>query len=450
VAEVPGRQRGEDEFSRALGIVKQLARESKRGISSAEGRLVFRQGIRVVFESQDVRRLDEATDLVMSIPQFKRNFRRADVFRAIEGVLIESLSHEASQRDSFLEKRIDALRRDLVAKTIDWVVEIPLVNIDMRGSELQVGNCLIKRKAKKIGRRQKEILRNIEQQRIAKGYRPVTITHFEKELDENVGEVIAVVKEHGSSQIAVRAALDQARAAVDILKVYSFPNDDFYGRYIGVKGESQDTQFREIILLARDESQFSFHPEHTLIKWRFELDADRYRFLKYGNFKNLSRMLVNYHNNGFNERVVSGARWVGRALNIPVALGRMADKRDDFLTFSNFYLYQRIVGLVTALETMLLQSDEGAKGEKLGNRSARLITSNDEDRENVDRVVKDSYKRRNEILHAGRTNVSRREVEELAWICQHVVFKLASFEGRFQRVADYLEYLEAGDLEKEE
>jgi hypothetical protein len=228
------------------------------------------------------------------------------------------------------------------------------------------------------------------------------------------GEVVAETTVFGLKDIATMEALHRTRVALAALRLYTWPNDDHYKRYLAVKGEMPEGGTRSIFKFARDGSACATQFGRVGPMFPFELDGDRLKTMKQLEFPHLSRLLKADRTN---IQIESAEK--GTAVNRP--------------TLDYFKIGERFLKLFIALEAVLLWNSNEPVTRNVAERTAFLLGRTAEDRKLLSMRMRELARTRGDIVHRGDTFVSQSELRYLTQVVQAVIIELL----RLNRLKNY-------------
>jgi len=265
-----------------------------------------------------------------------------------------------------------------------------------------------------------------------------------KELIEDqfkIGGTYASIKVDATNkEEGYKKAIEEIDTSLNIFKLYRYPNDDFYRRYFGIKGEVIPTDTRVILYKEILGGIGSYTKvEKTGFSYQYTLDKTRIAYMMNNGFGKIHQMLRNQRTK-LDNRIISAINWYGKSFNSYTSNKDIIPQKDKF------FEVERFIYCIIALESLLIFDREPIRS-NLARRVAHLCELQ-YDKEKVSKTVKNLYDIRSDIIHDGIKSVSKNDLNKLLLITSATIISLVKRRNRLKinTIEDLREWLSKRDL----
>jgi hypothetical protein len=410
-----------------------------------------KKGITVVLDEADQVLFDEAVDEILKDRAISDNFSRRDIVDSLQDIV--SSCGKVKHKTAKLKHELKELDKKLKSKIQYHTFLVPIANLEIpnKSRAFYVGDVKFfvfsKSRAAKWLRQFKKNIANTKSKKYLKDksgktYIAQTKKHF---IEPLLGKTFAEVKSVGTERVAKRKAINRARLALSILKLYNLPQDDSFRRYFGIEGEVNAGTRRMIPRLYPQGGVDSITSEVIGYMDPFSIGKVRLEYMKKNGFRKVYNILKKHKRTNLEARILNAIYWYGSAFDVEVSKKEERDTTlEDILkaareskpkdSIEEISLAERFVKLMISLETLLLNlpGKESSKTQNLSERVALLTPSKTNDKIYVKKLVKKLYSTRGSIVHEGETDITGLELDLLMRITQDTIFKLLSKKDRIR------------------
>lgn len=320
--------------------------------------------------------------------------------------------------DSYLRGRLNTLIAGIRASVAQNLVIVPLEGIEIE-KNFRFGDIDFRRGTKALFR---SIARkyNISRSNI------LFPTGNKKKLTKTYAICLVTASE---SKKATEKGITKVEEVMNIIRFFHSPNN------FGIQGNYIAPSLFEYIIINIRSRVTTQTLGWSRLTATLSLDIKRIKLLNQRGLVRLKNMYMKGDSRTIFENVTYGAiQWFGK-------------------TVRDFDLVDNFIKCIIALETLLLNRyDE--KNNNLAervamiyfgamrgrNRRNRIILR--KDRKLLFDIIKDAYKKRNDIVHDGSTNVKELEYNRLRGIVWHIIMKILNDFGKYKTRDDWLKYVE--------
>ena len=405
-------------------------------VSTNIGKLWFRKEIFVELDVDETKDFYDALEEILKDDFIKRNITEKFLEEKLEGILSETLKLKEKERSNFIKNELTNLKIYFQNEIRDWIFIVPINNLVVKRI-FSVGNVRFyvlnnhrKKKVKNI------LLNNLknnknytenQKEKILKNVQKIYITPLS-------GSTCAEVKVMGVLDHAQQLAFHRIRLAISALKLYAYPNDDFYKRYFGVIGDVIGPTHRVCLRYTVDEKRFNPSFEKIGYLDHFSLDGDRIKFMKANGFNKLNEILKIPNPNDVERRLLTSIYWFGEAMSLQVYYSKdqiYGDYRKKHENLTYFKFSERFIKLFTALECLLILNNRETIANNLARRSALLLSKEYKERRIINKKVKELYHKRSDIVHQGEEFISKSNLAYLTRFVQAAIITLIKIKDRY-------------------
>lgn len=264
-------------------------------------------------------------------------------------------------------------------------------------------------------------------------------------LGVTCGKVVLSATEENLTEKAVSLATN----AINILRLYSYPNDDFYTRYLGVKGDISPKIKRQILAYETSTGQFYPSAEWVGPLYEFEIDNQRLKFMRDNGFQFISKLLKNKKNTEFDEKLLTAINWFGTARSVILQVkrgivGERPSITNEPRNVRRMNLGMRIMSYFATLECLFTFGRERGVSNKVPMRVSKVMTRKKKDRSKLKKYMKTLYTLRSEIIHSGFDAISEESEKRLFRYTQQSIFRVIKLRKRlkFTLLDDFRKWLD--------
>jgi len=367
------------------------------------------------------------------------NFTVKDLENLLKPLILSILKAKGDQRNSEIEKQITELRNRLRAGVERWSFVIPIANLTLERKQLKIGNVRFFTFTDSHVTSWKSMFYNTSYK-----LKPETRIKYRDEICNNV---LAPLKQCVCAGITVEAkyeraselALQEVRNALHVITMFFLGNEDFYRRYIGIKGEIvavNSTDSRRNVLFSSNGLP-GFHIETAGPRYPLELDKTRVDWMMKSGLREVTALIAKKETNSFEDRLRTAIYWLGAAMNVQIASttkevdtkidlarNQKGKRMKQFRDFEFHNFAERLIKLIVALESLVILDEREPVASNLGERAAFLVAKKPNDRIYVDGQIKKLYRLRSRAIHHGRTEITHEELDWLSIVVQTAIIRL--------------------------
>lgn len=413
-------------------LLRPLAVEVTPVTSSSYSRMVrmfSREGATVLFDERDHKRYEAAVSHILSVQAIHQNFPEKFIRERLDQIIARCVVRK--QKSRCLAREVDKLYDEFRTSVRRRTFIVPLANLKLVGRRrlLLGGYKVYEFTAARERRFLRDVYATVDVSKPGVAKRRARIREwYERFAKEHlIGKVCVEFEIASTNKVASHLAVQRARLFVNLLRLYTYSNDDFYRRYIAVDG--QENRGRSAFL-SGDGSTYTIHPIDTRPLFEFELDRERISFMEAESVRFLATLMTETNHGELQRRLLSAIHWFGEAMAVPVVdtiTDELATQSRGSpvldLEYSNHG--KRMLLLFTALECALLDGHAGAITRKLSERTAYILSRDLNQRYRIAKEVEGLYETRGGIAHAGHAYVERKALQSLARLTQAVILQLA-------------------------
>lgn len=270
----------------------------------------MREGITVFLSQGDIEYYYSILKEILREPNIARSFSIDDIEKEVQGIIFRILKLKTMEKETQIQKEVDNIIKNLNAKIDEWTFILPIENLKLMRKYLTIGEVKFfvfsKYQYSKWLREYKYILDNNKHYKDKNNFKKEDIKKFrERLLNPLLNSTCAKIKVKGTNSGAKQVAIKKVDLALSCIKLYSYPNDSFYKRYFGIKGEIIPPNIRPI--LSQKEGQHHLNPslESTGYAYSFELDTDRLNFMYKNGFNKLKDVLNKKNKTDLEQRIIN-------------------------------------------------------------------------------------------------------------------------------------------------
>jgi hypothetical protein len=393
--------------------------------------------------------LRSAVDALARLHNIGRYFEDLELHGELQSVVYEVLSVEKSstRRETLLDEKLSRLVTQLRSKVGNWTIVVPVDNLLIESKRrLDVGNvtffCFSRRHSLRTLAQIKDILmHNPHYANNPKLINRLLKDSGEHHLNPLIGKTCAKTVVFGREENAFDDALFRIEEALAGLKLFRYTNDDFYARHFGIQGTVISEKRRPMLYYSEKLRHIGFRSDIMGALFRFEVDAERIRFMRTRGFRKLNHILAKQHRTDVEDRIISSALWFARATDVILSKSTRIESpfqglggrgRKKRLQSEMMAPYDRLLKLFVSLETLLLFDEHEPIASNLAQRTAILVGADYPRRRNIVKFVKEMYKKRSGVIHHGGKDILESELQELMYLTQTAITTLLSRSERMR------------------
>ena len=407
---------------------------SSRPFTHEHLKIWTREGITVFLDKNELQNYNEILKEIITDPAIYQGFSMKDIEKSVQEIISRVLRTKPEGRENKIIQEVDSLVANLNRRVHDWIIVVPLENIELVNRQFKVGDVLLLRftryQANRYLSELKSILNRNPNYRDKIGVRRKFIESVKKHnIDPLIDWTCAKVKVRGTLKGAQQVAIRKIETALSCIKLYSYFGDISSGIYFGLKGEIVPRSIRSIIRERKDKQSFNPSREAIGYLFPFKLDETRLNFMRKNGFNKLKTIIVKKKQTDVEKRLINSILWYSKACDIPDI--KKVEERKPFSKKTKadneeiefFNLSDRFLKLMISLECLLIFGREN-KRVNLATRSSYILTDNKEQRKRLQDYVKKRYDTRSKIVHEGSFVASKTETNGFMNYVQSVIISL--------------------------
>ncbi len=325
-----------------------------------------------------------------------------------------------------LEKRVNKILRDLEQKmsvpALTWEVHIPVDGLSVQGLPISFGKVLFRVGDETYKRKIKRDLKqgaaiSPDTPSVKKDFSDHAMTSF----DENWrGRPVAQVKVKAITSAAAQAkGLKELQTTIDVINFFSdVLIDTGNGGRVYLPGDtSRGKAFSMACQFSDTGSCVGNNLSHYRVgaKSAFLLSKETAKKLNAFGFEKASAVLKKQDKSEWEKQILSALQWAGRATSNRIVNEEISEKT-GIRREEAFLLY------AVALESLIVTGSEITY--KFSTRGAHLMGSTHANRKNISKRLKNLYHLRSKIVHDGLSEVSEKELAEMAMYARTAVTRI--------------------------
>jgi hypothetical protein len=393
--------------------------------------------------------LRKGIDALAGLRDIRRYYGDLELHNELQSIVYQVLTAEntRNRREELLKQKVSELVSKLRSRIGDWRIVVPIDNLAVRKRQrFRMGKIAVftygpSHSRKALAQIKASLLRNphyVGKQDFIEKYVKM---RKQRDIGLLVGKTCAETTVHGRADDAFDEALPKIEEGIAGLKLFHYPNDDFYARYFGISGRIVSGSVRPMLLYPQGHGPVGSEIRAVGSRFEFELDSDRLRFMRACAFPKLSKILAKQERTHVEERIVTAVLWFAKAVDVIISeraraepfpdirVGRSRTRRPQAEMMSP---YDRLLKLMVSLEAILIIDKSEPIQSNLAERSALLIGKDYPQRRQIVKFVKDMYDKRSGVVHHGGKEISQSELEQLAYLTQMTIVKLLTNLARWK------------------
>lgn len=393
-----------------------------------------RDGITVFLQKEEEKLFYEILKEIITDPIIHQSFSVKDIETSIQEIITSVLKQTKEKREAAIVQEVDTLLTKLKSKISLWTFIIPIENLKLAARQFKVADVSLfmftEFQAMSAIKYLRDILNDNKHYKNNSALKRKIIEKFrERSVDPLLGSTCAKVEVRGTVEGAQQIAIRKIDTVLSLIKLYSYSNDTFYGRYFGIKGEIIPSNHRSILRYKKDRSEFNPLLERTGYAIPFALDKERINFMEENGFNKLRDIVRKNVKTDFHTRLLNAIFWYSKAIDIP-EVKKVEDKKlfgaaskRPYEEVEFFNLGDKFLKLIISLECLLIFGKEN-KSFNLRTRSSYILTDDIEERKRLQAYMKKAYETRSTIVHEGGFAVSKAETNQFMNYVQSVIIAL--------------------------
>lgn len=388
-------------------------------------------GVFVELDDSDFKEKQMALDEIFKDTRIKEYFPREYVEEKIQSIISRSFNIPLEKREKFFTDEIYKFYEDLKKNIKEWVILVPIDNLKIK-ENFSIGDVIFfpsdNHNFEKIANDlvthilknnphytddEKKVILNQQLDIIRKSANGFTIT-------------LAEVKIKGIKEIAQKEAMQKVRIALHIARLYNLPSEHESTMQFGICGEVIRYNIRYTIRYDSDLTTVAPVSETTGFMFPFEFTDKRLEFMKNNGYEDLKNIFLSKKPTDFEKRLLTTIYWYGEALKTETFYESKTalEGNSDYKHLEYFNLNQKFLKLMIALESILLFDENEPITNNVAERVAFILESKFDGRKSIKSIIQRLYKLRSGIVHHGKSNLSKDDVNLLSWIVQKTIFNL--------------------------
>jgi uncharacterized protein (UPF0332 family) len=371
---------------------------STLGKVNSSPRIVTRANTTISIDEHGVRSLYSIIRaLRVERPQIASNFSEEHIENKLIDIVVTCHAVPSATLDSKLRKEIRSLMAKLQNTIGSWVFFVPIINmrfvnfrkfsiglVDLYGVNLNTVKYLQSKFKAKIGH-----------QSARKTF---------SELSGRGIAVLAIAKvEAGEIEKAKTKAVSTVETALNVLRLYNFTSKfgtqrEFYGAF-----RNEELYWKNLTTSSSGSSLSALSIPQV---YAFNLDKTMLNSMRKHQLSDFDRLLTKAPPTKLESKLLTSIHWYGLAIK---------DEQE----------VDRFVKLIVSLEALLLNKNNEPKKHMLGDRAAFILGKDKDARERVFDLVTKAYSLRGDIVHEGRIDFSKEEIDSLLAVLRGLIFKMA-------------------------
>ena len=331
--------------------------------------------------------------------------------------------------------------------TDKWVLVIPVENLQLSKRRLKIGRVVFFKFTKihlaRYARITKNILApNVHYTREQKRQHVKLVR--ERILEPLLNKTCAETHLSGHLEDVTQETLNVVDAALNVMKLYRYINDDFYSRYFGIAGTVVPIVRRDMLRVNVSETHFD--PTSSMVGhlFPFEIDNERLQFMRKNGLKQIASLVGKSSRNSLENRIVAAIHWFAKAFDVaigdylrsrpielPVEKITMKGTKSDSITF-----FDRLVKLMICAETLFLFGRDEPIRTSISERSALLLGRTYRERREIKRFFGTMYDKRSDIVHGRKAQLTEDELTHLTYYLQVAIITLVKRLKRLKLSSD--------------
>lgn len=381
-----------------------------------------RDGMSFLLDYKDIKLLNEAISEIRNDNQIKSNFPIKFIEDKLKFIILESLKLDSDKRSDSITSNLEKLKDELKNDIKKWTIFVPIINLKIEET-ISIGEI--------------ELI-NFEEisDMLLKSY-TIWGSDSQNMLNESYfphgeGKVFAKVSVKGVKNYVKILALYKIRLSLSILLLYKSDREFPFG----IDGEVRIPSKRIVYLISNDDNERSIHGEWVGLPYFMEIGDKRKQELYEYNFDKFDQLLKNDSPDEVERRLLTSIYWYGEALSVEVQeekyqIVEKKVKKKKHHNLEYFKLGERFIKLFTALESILIFSENEPITENIAERTANLLGTDYEKKLILKRELKRLYSLRSDIIHQGNTFVSHYDLNDLTYIVRSLIFALIEMKDEY-------------------
>jgi hypothetical protein len=245
-----------------------------------------------------------------------------------------------------------------------------------------------------------------------------------------LGKCCATTVVFGRSDGAYEEGVFKTEEAVAAIKLFRYPNDDFYGRHFGIIGTIIPRAHRTMLLHPEPTGYVGMQSEIVGAFFEYEIDDQRSKYMGAG-LRRIGKILAKKKRTEVEQRIISSMLWFAKATDVVLVNERkMSPPFDNAKTKTRrvqaamMAPYDRLLKLMISLESLLILDQSEPITSTISDRTAQLLGGKYEKRKEVALFVKKMYGKRSEVVHHGGKDIEDSDLRTLLTLVQSAIMKL--------------------------
>lgn len=364
--------------------------------------------------------INDSIDMIFEDSYFLENFCINDIEDLIKDIISEGFSLEISERDQFIEEKIDALRENAKKEVHNFIIQVPIYNLSV-DSEVNFGNVKFFVFNKEL---EKNLLEKTDDERILFYTEP------------NINKTLAEFKITGTKDFALYSSISNINLVLNCFKLFiSKDNSKFK-----VKGTINENIDRTYYIFDSNDSDFLYlNRENNGVFFDTIISKD---FINKKELQFIDSILKKSKRSQLEENLLSAIAWYGEAWTLYSDEHKFLSVKNNKKITKNFQYHDLgtiVIKLFTSLESILIINKNEQITENLSERITFLLGEDYDSRLRIKKDIKNLYSIRSVNVHNGNSFVSKKDLDMLFKYTRLTLLKLINlFENVELKTGDDL------------
>jgi hypothetical protein len=318
----------------------------------------------------------------------------------------------------------------------DWNIIIPIENLKITMRSLKIGPVRLVRYTKNRVFTLRALGRKMFAQNPRYSHDRESITRHTtpmRELTKDWPErTCAEITMQGIFSDVRKSALNLVEEALNVIKLYRYPNDDFYSRYFGIPGTVIPNVLRATIGYNTRQTRVSMSSSWVGHSYPFEIDENRSKWMRKYGFAEVSKLVGKNDKNEVEDRIITAVHWFAKAFDVTIAEYLRRPVEEEGTTFiirgihrDSIMFFDRLIKLMICSETLFVLDRNEALRSAISERAAFLLGDNYRNRREIKRFFGRMYDKRSDLVHGRTLSLDEDDLSKLVLYLQAAIIQLA-------------------------
>jgi hypothetical protein len=329
----------------------------------------------------------------------------------------------------------------------DWNLVIPIENLKITMRRLKVGPVSLVRYTKNRVAALRRLDWNMFAQNPHYSHDRASMarhTKLVRELTKDWSEkTCAEVPVRGTFADVRQNSLNLVEEAINVIKLYRYPNDDFYSRYFGIPGTVIPNVLRAVIGHNAAQTRVSLSTTWIGHTSPFEIDEERIKWMRQSGFAEVSKLVGKSNKTEIEDRIVTAIHWFAKAFDVAVAeyLHRPIEEVGSRFVIRGIHrdsimFFDRLIKLMICSETLFILDRNEPLRSAISERAALLLGDNLKNRLEIKRFFNHMYDKRSDLVHGRKLSLDEDDLSRLILYLQSAIIQLARKRKRLKLVTN--------------